>query len=190
MAFGKAAYNPDLLPEAIAGVRQALKCEHQFIEALKNEAENSKNYYMSAKKIIAFILLGISYTGAEAQNKFMSSSNETREVSQKVTQLFKENKAHEAIAIIRPYWPLPAIEMDALEEKTIQSLNLISQRFGKSEGIIKVSEELIKDFAIKETYFVKFENSAIRLVFIYYKNEKGWIINSFKWDDNFILEFK
>ena len=145
---------------------------------------------MIVKNIIAVALLGISFARIEAQDKFMNSSNEAKDVSQRVTQLFKENNAHEAIAIIKPYWPLPQNEIDGLEEKTIMSLNLISARFGKAEGIIKINEEAIKDFAMRETYFVKYQNTAIRLIFVYYKNEKGWILNSFKWDDNFTQEFK
>ncbi len=72
----------------------------------------------------------------------------------------------------------------------MQSLNVISQRFGKPESILKIKEQNIPDAAFRETYLVKFEYTAIRLVFTYYKNSKGWIINAFKWDDNYAEEFK
>ena len=69
-------------------------------------------------------------------------------------------------------------------------MNLLQARFGKTENVVKVNEEVIKDFAVKETYILKFENSAIRLIFTYYKNNSGWIINAFKWDDSFSEEFR
>ena len=145
---------------------------------------------MIAKKIIAIALFVISFTGLKAQDKFLNNSSETKEISQKVTELFKENKVHEAFNLLRPYWPLPENEVYGMEDKTIKSLNIITDRFGKPEDIVKVNEKTIKDFAILETYLVKFKNSAIRLTFVYYKNKKGWIINSFKWDDDFGQEFK
>ena len=51
-------------------------------------------------------------------------------------------------------------------------------------------EQNIQDTAFRETYLLKFENTALRLIFTYYKNSKGWIINAFKWDDNYDEEFK
>ena len=68
-------------------------------------------------------------------------------------------------------------------------MKILRDRFGKMESVIKVNEETIKDFALRETYILKFENSAIRLMYTYYKNEKGWILNGFKWDDSFDDEF-
>jgi hypothetical protein len=81
-------------------------------------------------------------------------------------------------------------ELESIEEKTIKYLNIIEQRFGKSIGTLKVKNETISDIAIRETYFIRFENTAIRLIFTYYKNDNGWIVNAFKWDDSFTEEFK
>jgi hypothetical protein len=69
-------------------------------------------------------------------------------------------------------------------------MELLQSRFGAVEGVLKIKEEKINDFAIRETYILRFENQAIRLVYIYYKNKKGWILNTFKWDDEFYQEFK
>jgi len=76
------------------------------------------------------------------------------------------------------------------QEKTIKYLNLIEDRFGNAIGSVKVNHETISDMAIRETYLVKYEFTAIRCIFTYYKNDKGWLINAFKWDDSFSEEFK
>lgn len=145
---------------------------------------------MIIKRIAVLILIGTTFLETEAQDKFLNNSNETKELSQKVTELFNDNKISAAIKELKPYWPLPSNEIEGFEEKTIKYLNMLEGRFGKSEGTIKVNEETIKDVAIKETYLIKYQNTAIRLIFIYYRNKKGWIVNSFKWDDSFIQEFK
>lgn len=144
------------------------------------------NYF----KIIFSIFLILITTNLSAQEKIIKDIEEAKAISKQVTQYFKENNTIEAFKILKSFWPLPENEIYSLENQTIQSLNVISQRFGKPESILKIKEQNIPDAAFRETYLVKFEYTAIRLVFTYYKNSKGWIINAFKWDDNYAEEFK
>lgn len=125
-----------------------------------------------------------------AQDEYLKDINETQELSQKVVELFVQNKITESFALLSHFWPMPENELESLEEKTIKYLNLIDQRFGKSIGILKVKNETISDFAIRETYIIRYEYSAIRVKFTYYKNNNGWIVNAFKWDDSYEEEFK
>ncbi|KAF2331536.1 hypothetical protein [Flavobacterium nitrogenifigens] len=127
---------------------------------------------------------------SSAQSEYLKDVENAKLISKEVAQLFKENKINEAFIKIKTYWPLPENEIDNLESKTIQSLNLVAERFGKSEQIVKVSEQNIKETAFRETYLVKYETTALRLIFTYYKNNNGWVINGFKWDDSFTEEFK
>ena len=141
-------------------------------------------------KIAFVLLLLLTITSTIAQEKTLATIKETKELSARCSNLFKENKLGDFFKVLRPYWPLPENEIGSLEEKTIQYMNMLQSRFGKVEGVIKLKEETIGDFAIKETYILRFENSAIRLMYTYYKNKKGWILNTFKWDDSFYEEFK
>jgi hypothetical protein len=125
-----------------------------------------------------------------AQKKVLKDVAETQELSKKVCSLFKENKISAMFAELTPYWPMAQSELDAMEQKTLTQMNIIKERYGNSFESVKVKNETISDFAIRETYLVRYENTAIRLMITYYKNEKGWIINSFKWDDSFALELK
>jgi DNA-directed RNA polymerase specialized sigma54-like protein len=140
----------------------------------------------------ALLLTGLLFSimVSKAQVKFLKTADEVKSLSQRSSTYFKDNKMKEFFKEIRQYWPLPENEIDGLEEKTIQGMNILQSRYGKTESSVKISEEVIKDFAIRETYIVKFENSAARLIYTYYKNNNGWILNGFKWDDNFTSEFK
>ena len=51
-------------------------------------------------------------------------------------------------------------------------------------------EEKMLDIALRETYFIQFEYTAIRLQFTYYHNAEGWLLHGFVWNDSFIEEFK
>lgn len=125
-----------------------------------------------------------------AQNKYFKDLDNVKIFSKEVTQLFKDNKINKAFSKMKVYWPLPENELENMETKTIQSMNLVAERFGKTEDIVKISEQNIKETAFRETYFIKFEYTAIRFIFTYYKNKNGWILNGFKWDDNFTDEFE
>lgn len=145
---------------------------------------------MIFKELPILLLCAVISTALKAQDKFLNNPNEAKALSQKVSELFKENKISTALNELKPYWPIPINEIDGVEEKTIRYLNMLEQRFGKAEGTIKVNEETIKDIALKETHLVQYQNTAIRLIFTYYKNKKGWIVNAFKWDDSFTEEFR
>lgn len=142
------------------------------------------------QKIIFALLFFCFCNHLQAQVIELKSIDEARALSKKGTDLFLEKKLPEFFKEVKKYWPLPANEVDGLEEKTIQYMNLLESRFGAMSTAVKVKEEKISDFALKETYLIKFEYSAIRLIYTYYKNDKGWIIHAFKWDDSFAEEFK
>jgi hypothetical protein len=125
-----------------------------------------------------------------AQEKYLSDKSQTEQLSKKVTELFKANKISESIKELTPYWPIPQSEIDAFEEKTIKYLNIYNDRYGAAIGSLKLKVEVISDIAIQETYLVRFKYTAIRLKFTFYRNDSGWILNSFKWDDSFTEEFK
>jgi hypothetical protein len=125
-----------------------------------------------------------------AQNKYLKDANQTQQLSKEITALFFENKISKAFKDLTEYWPLPENEINSLEEKTIKYLNMIQERFGKAIGTSYIRTEKITDFAIRETYIVRYQYSAIRIIFTYYRNDKGWLVNSFKWDDSFVEEFK
>jgi hypothetical protein len=124
------------------------------------------------------------------QVKYLKDPSETEKLSAKATDLFIQNKMNDCFKELQKYWPLPENEIEALQEKTTRYMNIIEDRFGKAIDFKKVKNEVIADFSIRETYIIRFENTAIRVIYTYYKNNNGWILNEFKWDDSFAEEFK
>jgi hypothetical protein len=88
-----------------------------------------------------------------------------------------------AFKTLRSYWPLPANELDALMQATIQQRNLASPRFGKSLGYVFMQEERVSDFLLRYTYVERREMHVLRWIFVLYKPNKTWVINSVVWDD-------
>lgn len=135
-------------------------------------------------------ILSSFHIAAYSQQKSLKDVEATQELSGKVAALFQDNKIPDAFDLLEPYWPLPKNELEAMEEKTIQLMNMLQDRFGNQFGYTWVRDEKIADIAIRETWMVQFEVSAIRLMFTYYKNPSGWIVNAFEWDDQMSEEFR
>jgi hypothetical protein len=59
----------------------------------------------------------------------------------------------------------------------------MSQRFGKSIGFEFISEDKEGASLLRIIQIQKFERHAMRWVFFFYRNNEGWVLNSFKFDD-------
>ena len=129
------------------------------------------------KEILCFVLLVMSHLYPCAQVQHLKDKNEASALSEQVVKMFEANQIEQAVDIMEPYWPLPQNEIESFEKQTIDYLNLINERFGKSIGSLKIKTEKINDFALRETYLLRYEYIAIRLLFTYYKNASGWIVN-------------
>ena len=141
-------------------------------------------------KISIIVLVTLINFLSFGQAKHLKDPSETEKLSVKATEYFIANKMKECFSELQTYWPLPENEIEALQEKTTRYMNIIEERFGKAIDFKKVKTENISDFALRESYIIRFEYTAIRVIYTYYKNNKGWILNEFKWDDSFAEEFK
>lgn len=134
----------------------------------------------------ALLLCGFS----QAQNKTFKSIEDARKLSKETAELFREYKFGELFLNMKEYWPLPENELDDIKEKTIKYMNMLKDRYGDPIAVTKIKEQKIAEIAVREVYFIQYRYTAIRLIFTYYKNDKGWILNAFKWDDSFSQEFE
>ncbi len=139
--------------------------------------------------LIAFLSFSLFYS-TTSHSKVMKTLQETFALSDTVTEMFKDNFLIEAFDLLERFWPLPKNEVDVLKEKSVKMMNTISDRYGDAIDYSLVRNEAISDIASRHTYLIRYENHAIRLLFTFYRNDKGWILNSFKWDDSFEQEFR
>jgi len=125
----------------------------------------------------------------QEEKKTLADLAATEKLSQEVVDLFEKMDIRSAFVEMAQYWPLPDNEIESLEGQTIRYLNMLGERLGEPQGSSKVKTEHIGDFAQRETYILRYEYSAIRIIFSYFRNDKGWVLNAFKWDDSFEEEF-
>ena len=141
--------------------------------------------------LIIVVCLGVSFNSkADDKTKRFKTLEEAKLFSKKICDLIYRDSITSAFEQIRNYWSLPEDEMFELEDGTEKQLGAGNNSFGAKIEIVKIGEETIKDFAVKETYFIRYDRNAIRFIFRYYKSNNGWMLSSFKWDDKFPSEFK
>jgi hypothetical protein len=142
------------------------------------------------RRSLVFVCCLLLTINMQANSKTLKSVEEARKLSQRISELFYKDSISAAFKEIKVYWPLEEDEIDELKDKTIKSLNIVDNIYGYKIGPVKISEETILDFAFKETYILRYEKSALKLIFKYYNSGYGWIVNGFKWDDEYSTEFK
>ncbi len=145
------------------------------------------------KKIFSIALLFFAFSFlavAQVPVKTLKDIEQVKKLSTEAANLFKDKKIKESVEKMRPYWPIEDEEIAAFQEKTEGYMTMLISSYGVVEGVQKLKEETISDFAFRETYVLRYQYSAIRLTFTYFKSSQGWILNSFKWDEEYEELFK
>jgi hypothetical protein len=100
-----------------------------------------------------------------------------------ILDTFHKEGVSNAFNIIRKLSPLPAAELDKLEEIANQQLASVGPRFGKIIGYEKISVTIKGSSVLECVYITKYENHLLRWRFYFYKPNEKWFLNSFYWDD-------
>lgn len=142
---------------------------------------------MTIKKIITIIIVLIltKINGFSQVDKGLNDTLKIRKECERIVTLFMNDSIIESFKKLKDLSILPLDEIDYLEQKTIEQLNLVEDRFGKSIGNKLVKTQFIDSVLYSLIYVVKYEKHGLRLRFIFYngKNDK-WYLNNFKWDDS------
>ncbi len=85
--------------------------------------------------------------------------------------------------LLKPYWPIPVVEIDNVINQTKIQWPIVQQRFGKPIGSEFVKEEKAGASFVRLTYLQKFEKHAVRWLFVFYKPKEEWLINTVTFDD-------
>jgi hypothetical protein len=105
----------------------------------------------------------------------------TKEISQFLETLcpsIVQGKIREVFDKIRPYWPIPAQEVDVIVYQLENQKGQVVSRFGKPLAMERVDTLVIGDVFYREVYLLKYEKHAVAWVFTFYKPSDQWRINS------------
>ena len=138
---------------------------------------------MKRTLIVLVCLLFVVNSSMAAEKKFLSTKSEIKKLCEDFMQKIVAGEVETAFDIIEPHFHIPEDELSMLKLQTVKQLGLVGPRFGKPIGYEFVKEESIKKTLLKYTFIEKFEEHAVRWIFIFYKPKEKWLLNSFLWDD-------
>jgi len=136
---------------------------------------------------VRYLLLAACLAAPAAWAADFASLAEARKVTDKAVALFQQEKIAPAYAALKPYWPLPAVEIDNLANQTNTQWPVLKPRFGASIGTEFITEMKAGESIARFIYLQKFENHAIRWVFTFYRPKDRWVVNGVSFDDRIDL---
>lgn len=154
-----------------------------------NSRKRIKSQNNNMKKALLFFLLSSFFLVTNAQNQAMESLDFVKKLSKETTQYLSNADFATAADYIKPFWPMPEDEFKRFQAQATKSFKYITEGMGSSIGYVKIKEQTLGDIVFREVYFIQYKESPLRVEYIYYKTEKGWVINNIKWDADFELEF-
>jgi hypothetical protein len=138
-------------------------------------------------KPVQFVLaLVLVFPAAVAADTF-ATLGEARKVTDQAVGLFQREEIVAAYATLKPYWPLPQVEVDNLANQTHTQWPMLKQRFGASVATEFVQELRGGASLARFVYLQKFQHHAIRWVFTFYRPQDRWVINGVSFDDRLDL---
>lgn len=127
-------------------------------------------------KFISLIILSfIIFINANAAG--FKTEKETKFFSNQLVSQFIKDDFKNALNKAKPYWPIPAVEIDGMLNKINQQWPMVKQRFGSTTSMELVQTKRIGISFIRYIYLHKFENHAIYWQLDYYKPINEWKIN-------------
>ena len=127
--------------------------------------------------VLLLTMLGLAY-GATLRNP-----EEAKELAEKVLSRAVAGDMDGITTVVKPYWPFPEDELEALVAQTAQQRSLLANRLGKSVGFTLVRREVAADTFLRLVYVERFENTGLRWLFTFYKVRDVWKFNGFAWDE-------
>ena len=117
------------------------------------------------------------YSVLVSASEFKSEKDIRAFTDNMMNQIVKE-KFNTAFNSAKPYWPMPAVEIDGIVNKINHQWPIVNQRFGKAIGKEFVKEERIGKSFLRYYYLHKFTKHAIYWRIDFYKPKSTWKINS------------
>ena len=124
-----------------------------------------------------------------AKVQALKTTDDARNLTESVMKLVVADKIDDAFALLKPYWQLPASELDTVVMKTIAMRNTVADRFGRPTAYALVREEPVGDFLVRYIYVEKRERHPLYWMFVLYRPADQWTVDGASWNDNVLAFF-
>jgi hypothetical protein len=113
----------------------------------------------------------------------MPTPAELRKVTDQIMEQVGKGNLEAGFNIMKPRIIIPPAEFEAMVGQSKLQLPATTQRFGGSLGYEFLGETKVGENLIRYTCIHRFDRHAMRWMFYNYRGKNGWVINSFRFDD-------
>jgi hypothetical protein len=122
---------------------------------------------------------------AWAMAQMPKSDAEIRAVGDKVMAALVKTGVKAAFAEMKPYVVIPPSEFESGVLQSHAQREQYGARYGKTSGYEFIAQKKVGESLVRLTYIEKTDKHALPWEFYFYKAPSGWVLNSFRWNDNF-----
>lgn len=137
------------------------------------------------RSILVATLLFFSILPLDASSAELKDPDAALALSDKVMKRAVSQGVREGLELLTPYIVVPENEFQTALDKIDLQLPVFASRFGKVIGYELIRNDTVGASLIQPVYLLKYEKHALVWRFTYYKNDKGWVLNTFKYADDF-----
>jgi len=135
------------------------------------------------RQILLLVVLLISFCDVSRADVF-KSEEQLQSFAEAAMAKVGKGDFDGAFGSMKPFMVLPQAELDSLVVNTRVQRGMVGARFGKVVGYECLGAKKVGQSLIKVTCIEKTENHALPWLFYFYKAPRGWVLNSFTWNDN------
>lgn len=143
---------------------------------------------MSVVRSFLVLLLFICTLCAQA-GEALPGPKEARAFGDQVMAKVAAGQLDAAIAEMKRYSIVPEAEIDAGLGQFKLQLPAIALRYGSIVGSEFVREDKVGESLLRITYLQRFDRHAMKWYFFFYRGSNGWVLNTFRFDDNILSLF-
>jgi len=137
-----------------------------------------------------FVTLSLFAITGIAHAKNLSTQTDTKALADKMVNHFIKKEFTQGMAVAKPHWPLPKVELDNLIKQIEKQWPIVDKRFGQAVGSELIHDQKIGDSFLRYYYLHKFKNHAIYWKITFYKPEDNWVVNGVSFKDNLDILYK
>ncbi len=135
------------------------------------------------RAISVLLFLSLLAPPAFADQKGLDTMVQIRAVTDQVMAKVGVGDLESGLSLMQPLTVIPTSEFEAAAGQVKLQAPMYSQRYGLPIGNEFIKEEKVGDSLVRLTYLAKFEHHAMRWQFYCYHAKAGWVIDTFRFDD-------
>ena len=140
------------------------------------------------RKVITIAALIVVSGGAFADQP-LTTTAAARELADRVVDTMVAGDFDGAFKLLKSASVIPEADFDSVLGRAKPQYLAGVQRYGKNLAREFVREDKVGDSLYRVIELDKFEKTAIRWVFVFYRTKDGWLVNDFLFDDKVRLLF-